>query len=278
MAACPARLLLWSICPMPIFPAGTVSPFRASDGKDMGEKAEIFIVGPDLAAAKEQKGAGEQVVRQRKKEPARLLANDAQLTTTSSESLIIDWLALWKKADNKTAGSTCGVEVKAGTLQGTLSRLDEWHYRYQPPKFFHGREIISFRFKKGKNYSVSRLLTVKVSLGDSNPEIVVAPLAAEYPAGQTVTIDARGSRDEQRAKLRFFWQQLAGVPVKLEAKNHEGSVISFIVPSTFKVDSDNDLTLQITAIDAGGKKSSRDINIRAISRRQQALWTELASD
>lgn len=259
------------------FPGRDSFTYRASDGKETSEKAKMYIVGPNLAAAQKPQKANEQVAR-RKKEPTKVFARDEALSTTSSKSLIVDWLTFWKQAHNAAADSNSGVEVQAGKLQGTLSRLDEWHYRYQPPKFFQGREIISYRFKRGKKYSVNRLLTIKVSLGDNKPEIVVAPMTSEYLPGQTVTIDARDSRDEKRAKLRFVWQQLSGVPVKLVFENHEGSVVSFVMPSSFAVDTKNGITLQLTAIDAGGKRSSHDILIHEISRNLPPLWTQVACD
>ena len=258
------------------FPGKDSFAFRVSDGKDTGQKAEMYIVGPDLAASKKpEKTAGKQVVQQKKEPaPAKVLAADAELATTSSEPLVIDWLSVWNRAKNAAVDSSSGVEIKADSLKGTLTRLDAWHYKYQPPKFFQGREIISFRFKRGKTYSVNRLLTVKVRLGDQAPEIELAPLAPEYLAGQTVTIDARGSRDEQRDKLRFVWQQLSGVPVKLKAKNGEGSVVSFIMPSTFAADKSSGISVQVTAVDVGGQRASRDIHLKVLSRRQQALWTD----
>jgi hypothetical protein len=112
-----------------------------------------------------------------KEQPAvRVSALDASLVTKNSEPLTIDWLYLWKQAGNGKIDSSAGVEIQEKALEGKLERMDEWHSIYQAPKFFEGKEELSFRFKKEKKYSARRLLTISVLPGDHGPEIHIAPL------------------------------------------------------------------------------------------------------
>ena len=64
--------------------------------------------------------------------------------------------------------------------------------------------------------------------------------------------------------------------MQLEGKNGEGSVVSFIMPSTFPVDRQADLVIQLTAVDIGGKRATREIRLQSLSRRQGALWSEIS--
>ncbi|MDH3394236.1 MAG: hypothetical protein OEL66_09515, partial [Desulfobulbaceae bacterium] len=98
------------------------------------------------------------------------------------------------------------------------------------------------------------------------------PLAETYRVGQRVIIDASGSRDENRATLHFNWEQTGGTPIRIKKMNDEGSMISFIVPSSFKTASSTGPELTVTAIDDSDQETSRDITIHTVSKQRAALW------
>ncbi|MEA3546493.1 MAG: hypothetical protein U9R66_02430, partial [Thermodesulfobacteriota bacterium] len=131
---------------------------------------------------------------------------------------------------------------------------------------------IRYRFKQGGLSSPVQRVNIKVKLGSPPPEINLKQLAKGYSVGETVILDASPTRDENRNTLDFNWQQISGVPVRIKNLNSEGSMISFVMPSTFYNGSNPGPILQLTAVDETGKSVSRNIKLVTLSRRQAALW------
>ncbi len=241
--------------------------FRTSDGRTASEPATIFISGPHLAAT-------EQPARRKKKKPAPpppMQAPDVSLATDSATPLLIDWRRIWSSANSLPFNGTVELTTGGQSLHGRLQPVCDTVHRYVPPSFFQGEEIIGYRFRQGKRESGAGLVRITIRRGNHPPEPRLAPLRDGYLAGQTVILDARRSMDDVREKLHFAWQQVAGIPVRLDSRNSEGSVVSFIMPSDFN-GTDTVITLQLTVTDITGLQTSTDITVTGHSRRQAALW------
>jgi len=258
------------------FPGEDHFSFRSNDGEMFSEPTTIFIHGPNIA--EEQKKVSEKKIAKKKPVIPPTRAKDIYLTTTSTTPLTIDWRTFWAMANKRPFDDTVTVDIASSSLKGQLHAVNNHSHRYTPPKFFAGDDQLSYRFKKAGKISSQRLIHITVAMGDHTPEIHFATPQTHYEAGQTVTLDARRTMDDHRQSLQFSWQQLTGVPVQLEARNSEGSMVAFVMPSAFSADELTGITMQLTATDPGGHQSSKDITIQGVSRRQTALWRGLRSN
>ena len=248
------------------FPGQDSFSYRALDGKAVSPPATVAILGPQpmpLPAAKPKAA-----------EPTRLVvaARDVRLKTLSTTPLEIDWQKIWAKANKTPFNAKVAVEIVDRDVRGKLTRINRSKHRYEPDKYFGGSELISYRFRYANVTSKVGQLLIKVELGDPPPEIRLQPLAKAYPVGESVVIDAGLTRDDSRESLIYSWEQVAGVPVQMEVLNDDASAISFVVPSSFYRQEIAQTVIRLTAIDQSGQRSSKEIVIPTVSRRQTALW------
>ncbi|MCB2182548.1 MAG: hypothetical protein KQH63_11010 [Desulfobulbaceae bacterium] len=254
------------------FPGEDHFEFTASDGKDTSSLASVVISGPNLvelaAREKEEKEKEKKSLRPRNT----VLAKSLSYKTKSTEKVEIDWARIWRQANYSAYNPKVHVEIESSGLSGRLTEMKNGVSYYKPDPFFEGKEVIRYRFKRGGLSSRTARLTMQVTMGSPAPEIRIQKMAQAYQVGQTVFVDARLSRDEAREKLRFGWEQIAGVPVPVEILNEEASFISFTMPSTFYTGDDFGPILRLTVVDETGKSDVQEVKIRTVSRRQAALW------
>ncbi|MDH5298725.1 MAG: hypothetical protein OEV91_06875, partial [Desulfobulbaceae bacterium] len=199
-------------------------------------------------------------------------ATDITINMRSTESLDLDWHRIWRAANHAPYAANVSVEIVGHDLHGTLTKSGPASHHYQPALSFSGRETINYRFKQGKALSKTRKVQLVLTLGDLRPQIRLAPMAKSYEVGERVTLDASGTKDEKRQTLRFAWQQTGGTPVRIEPQNKEGSVVAFVVPSSFYTATPSGPTLRVTAIDENGQEDSQEIRVNTVSRRKSPLW------
>jgi len=268
--------------------------YRVSDGRSVSEPATIVISSAQKEEEKQEDSeevaaapaetvqppeaappapAPKKTIRARK---LRIAAANGSYSVRSTEDLFIDWEELWSKANDLPYTSKVRVEVISDSLHGRLTRLDNSEYRYQPDRYFGGKEVINYRFRLGKLKSKVRQVRIDVKLGKPAPEIRLRKLARAYVPGETVILDAEPSRDEARDSLRFTWEQVSGVPVMLEPMNEEQSKVAFVVPSTFNTVADPGPAFRLKVDDRDGKKDERTIKVKTLSRRRSAVWGGLA--
>jgi len=254
------------------FPGEDRFTFLASDGKAISDPMDIVISGPNLSGK-----AATAVAKAVRPKKVPVLAENVDITMRSTDTLDLDWRRIWQEANHAPFGANVGVEIIAQDLHGSLIKNGPARHRYQPDPYFSGRESIKYRFKRGKTVSKTREVRLALEMGAPPPQIRLAPLASAYHVGERVVMDASASRDEDRQSLRFAWEQTGGTPVRIDAMNPEGSIISFVVPSSFYSASQSGPTLRLTAIDSSGQQTSQEVSITTVSRRKTALWRGTAS-
>ncbi len=256
------------------FPGEDRFEYRAADAKESSALAKVIITGPNLAKLNEEKekqriAAAKIPLRPKKHQ---VYAANRAFDTISTEKFIINWERIWREANHTPFNSKVYVDIDASRLQGKLSKISEGKYVYQPNRHFTGNDVLRYRFKKGGMSSDRAKITMRVARGDLAPEIHIAEMADAYMVGETVRIDASLTRDENRNMLIFRWEQISGVPARLEKYNAEGSIVTFAMPSSFYTSSDPGPVLRVTASDTAGQSDSRVIKIRTLSKRKSALW------
>ncbi|MFZ5775294.1 MAG: Ig-like domain-containing protein [Thermodesulfobacteriota bacterium] len=269
--------------PNPDFPGEDSFEFRASDGKHASPPAKVLIAGqpaPPPAPAKAEALAKKPDTEVKAKEATeeapplpQLAAVNAKLRTKSTAALVIDWKKLWPQDSAEPMPEGLKVEVVGHDLRGELTRLDATRYRYQPDRYFGGSGVVRYRFRaEGFAPSKTGKVTVAVAKNDKPPKVAVAPMAKEYQVGGKVVLDASPSKDDSPGGLRYSWEQVSGVPVRLAPLNASGSMVSFVAPSSFQPQ--DRVTVRVTAVDPGNQQSSKEIEITTVSRRkgQSALW------
>ncbi len=250
------------------FPGEDRFTFLVSDGQGASEPADIVISGPNLAAPPPTMAMTE------KPKATGTTAKNITISMRSTESLDLDWRKIWAEANSAPFGKNVSVQILGKDLHGQLSKVNPTRYRYQPDPYFSGRESITYRFKMGKTYSPKRKVRLMMAKGTPPPQVQVSPLAKTYQVGEVVTIDASASRDENRATLHFNWEQTGGTPIRIKKMNEEGSIISFVVPSSFytAAASSSGPKIMVTAIDDDHQVNQRQITINTVSRQRAALW------
>ncbi len=249
------------------FPGEDRFTFLASDGKAVSQPVDIVITGPNLSHKPPTA-----LARARVPKKPQLRAEDIDITMRSTDTLDLDWRRIWKEANRAPFGANVSVEIVGKDVHGHLTQDGPDHHRYQPDPYFSGREHIKYRFRRGKTVSKTRTVRLTLEMGTPPPEIHLAPLASSYQVGTRVTLDASATRDEKRQSLHFTWQQTSGTPVRLRPQNAEGSIVSFVVPSSFHTSAQSGPVLRLTATDENGQESSKEVRITTVSRRQTALW------
>ncbi len=256
------------------FPGEDYLKFKVGDGKSESAPATIIITGPNLALlakAEEKKGAETETVLLTPDAPA-IAAAEVALLVTSTDTIIIDWAEIWQAINGTPFHDKIYVDQQTAGLHGRLIKMSNGQSQYIPDNFFSGQDVIRYRFKQGGLSSPVQRVNIKVKLGSPPPEINLKQLAKGYSVGETVILDAGPTRDENRNTLDFSWQQVSGVPVRIKNLNDEGSMISFVMPSTFYSGPNPGPVLRLTAVDETGKSTSRNIKLVTLSRRQAALW------
>ncbi|MBU0676326.1 MAG: hypothetical protein KJ950_16930 [Proteobacteria bacterium] len=204
-------------------------------------------------------------------------ASHLQIKTSSTQPVVLDWRSIWQQL-NETPMDNVTVEVTAKNLTGKLIKTSRDSHRYEPDPYQQGLETFTYRFKQRGVFSKPATISLMVENGDPPPELqVVEPDQRDYAIGETVTIDAGETKDDHRDSLVFIWQQLAGVPIYFTKQNLEGSVVSFLIPSSFYTMDYPDPVIRITARDASGQTASRNIKIQVSKTPhfQATQWTGL---
>ncbi|MBU0483793.1 MAG: hypothetical protein KKB30_04690 [Proteobacteria bacterium] len=251
------------------FPGEDRFEFKVSDSKEVSAPATILIAGPALSI---KMAATENTLNTRK---TMVGADNLALHTLSTEDLIIDWPAIWEKANDSKFGKNVEVEILAGKLNGEMQKISRTQHRYKSDPYWSGREVVRYRFRQGNLTSKARQIDITVEHGEPLPEIVLAALKAAYEVGEKVIIDASKSVDNDREGLIFAWEQLAGVPLYIEKLNEEGSVISFVMPSYFYTVAYPEPVLQVKAVDSAGQYASKQVQVPVASRLQEVRWSGL---
>ncbi len=248
------------------FPGEDTIEFRAFDGQDPSNAALVSIFGPDLGKKVAEKP---KVIK-----PKRIVvaARNISLSGISTNPLVINWKNIWKKANKTPYSGKVSVEIMDKRLRGDLKRVNKSRHQYVPDKYYGGSELIKYRFSYAGLKSKVRELRLQFKLGDPAPEIQMQPIAKAYPVGQSVVLDAGLTKDDSPESLVYSWEQVAGVPVQMEALNDDASAITFVVPSTFASQQKIGTVIRLTAVDQSGQRTVKDIRIPTVSRRQTALW------
>ncbi len=267
---------LLTYLPDTTFPGEDRFEFKVSDGTDTSDIAVITITGPDLMtlakkeAEKKKEKAEKKIFKPQK---PKVLAKDVKYFTISTGAVTIDWARLGQEANSSPYTSKeVHVEIVDTTMKGSLTRRDRTSHTFIPDPYVASTDTIRYRFKKGGFRSATKTIAINVELGSPAPQINIAELGDGYKVGQNVVIDASASRDEARENLKFFWEQVSGVPIDLHLLNEEGSKIAFTMPSSFYSDPNPGPTLAVTALDNTGKEVRQEIKVKMVSRRQTALW------
>ncbi|MDF1613976.1 Ig-like domain-containing protein [Desulfurivibrio dismutans] len=259
--------------PNPDFPGEDRFVFRATDGRQASEPARVAIVGPSLRAADKEAPLEEveEVLTMTPEQPL-IRVRDLVMTSRSTEPLKIDWAAVWRR-DNTTPFTGVRVEIMQQDLQeGRLRRLDPATHIYEPDPYFQGEESLVYRFHYAGQRSKPRRLTLRVESGHPPPSVRLGPLAATYPPGETVLLDARETLAVRPQELRFEWRQLSGSAVHLESLADNDALVRFVAPSPFAHVASPKVVLQVTAMDPAGRRDTKTVEINTPSRRQSALW------
>ena len=248
------------------FPGEDSFEFRVSDGKLTSDPAKAVIMGPEEVppVVAEEAPAPEE-------KPA-VTAKNMYLKTLSTAPLTISWKKIWASANAEPFDEKVSVEILGGPpLRGGLHRIDRGRHRYEPDRYFGGKEVVRYRFKAAGVYSKAAKLTITVKRNDKPPVLVLRPVADAYKVGESVVLDAGLTRDDSPGGVRYSWEQVAGAPVQLEKRHGEGSAVSFVVPSFFRGEQSR-IVIRVTATDPGGQRASKEIGITPVSKRQSPLW------
>ncbi len=254
------------------FPGEDRFTFLARDGHGASAPTEILITGPKLAEP------AAVVTAAAKPKPAGIGAKNITLSMRSTESLELDWRKIWREANNAPFGKNVGVQLLETKLHGQLTKIGPGLHHYRPDPYFSGSDSIKYRFHRGKTLSKIREIRLVVTLGAPPPQIRLGSLAKAYQVGARVVVDASATRDDKRESLRFNWEQTAGTPVRFKTLNDEGSIVSFIMPSSFSNTTATGPEIMVTAIDDSGQEDQRKITIRTVPRQRAALWRGVAND
>lgn len=120
---------------------------------------------------------------------------------------------------------------------------------------------------QGRRSTRSKTATVAVQK-NRPPVLVVQPVSPLYAPGATVVLNAGQTKDDHRDGVTFHWEQLAGVPVKI---NPSSAHISFVAPSFFNT-VDPRLVFQVTATDQQGAQDRKEVSVTIRSQRTSAVW------
>lgn len=247
------------------FPGEDSFEFRVSDGQLDSAPVKVGILGPeDIKPVVAEACPEEQPL---------LEAKNVYLKTLSTSPLTINWKHIWAGVSPEPFDDKVSVEILgAPPRHGSLRRLDRSRHRYVPDRYFGGKEAVRYRFKMDGVFSKSAKLVIAVKPNDKPPVLVLKPVADSYKVGENVVLDAGPTKDDSPGSVRYLWEQLAGTPVQLEKPHGEGSMVSFVVPSSFEKEHKKKIVIRVTATDAGGQRSSKEIGITPVSKRQTALW------
>ncbi len=249
------------------FPGEDSFEFRVSDGQLASGPAKVGVMGPEEAkpVVAEAPPPEEKPV---------VLAKNMNLKTLSTAPLTINWKKIWAGANTEPFNAKVSVEILGGSppLRGTLHRLDSSRHRYEPDRYFGGKEEVRYRFKAAGVYSKAAKLTITVKPNDKPPVLVLRPVGDSYKVGESVVLDAGLTRDDSPGGVRYSWEQLAGPPVLMEQFHGEASAVSFVVPSFFHSEQKTRIVIRVTATDPGGQRASKEIGITPVSKRQSPLW------
>ncbi|MDH3392829.1 MAG: Ig-like domain-containing protein [Desulfobulbaceae bacterium] len=248
------------------FPGEDRFSFLVSDAGGISEPTDIVISGPNLA------GKPKDVTVAKKPKPTGISAKNITIALRSSESLNLDWRKIWKKANHAPFGKNVSVQILGKKLHGQLAKINTSRHRYQPDRYFSGNEEIKYRFKRGKTYSKPGRIRLVMTSDAPPPKIVLGPLAKSYRVGELVTLDASATQDDDRRTLQFSWEQTGGTPIRLKQLNKEGSIVSFVMPSSFYRGTTAGPQIMLTAIDESGQKHQQQISLHTISKQHTALW------
>ncbi len=248
------------------FPGEDNFEFRVSDGQLASAPVKVGVMGPE-----EVKPVVAEAVAPEEK-PV-VTAKNISLKTLSTAPLTINWQKIWAGANEEPFDAKVSVEILGGPpLRGGLHRIDRSRHRYEPDRYFGGKEVVRYRFKAAGVYSKAAKLTITVKPNDKPPILGLRPVADSYKVGENVLLDAGLTRDDSPGGVRYSWEQLAGPPVHLEKLHGEGSAVSFVVPSFFRAEQKTRIIVRVTATDPGGQRASKEIAITPVSKRQTALW------
>lgn len=250
------------------FPGEDSFEFRVSDGQLASAPAKVGVMGPE-----EAKPVAAEAPKDVPEERPVVAAKNVRLQTLSTAPLTIDWKKIWAAANTEPFDAKVSVEILSGpALRGVLHRLDRSRHRYEPDRYFGGKEVVRYRFKAAGVFSKVRELVIAVKLGDKPPVLVLKPVADSYKVGESVVLDAGLTRDDSPGGVRYSWEQLAGTPVHLEKLHGGDSAVSFVAPSSFRGEHKTRIVIRVTATDPGGQRASKEIAITPVSKRQTALW------
>ena len=248
------------------FPGEDSFEFRASDGQLVSGPAKVVIMGPEDVAPVVAEAAPPE-------ERPVVTAKNMYFKTLSTAPLTIYWKNIWAGANAEPFDAKVSVEILGGPpLRGGLHRLDRGRHRYEPNRYFGGKEEIRYRFKAAGVYSKAGKVIITVTRNDKPPVLILEPVADSYFVGETVVLNAGLSKDDSPGGLRYKWEQIGGAPVQLEKRYGQDSTVSFIVPSSFQKEHKPRIVIRVTATDPGGQRSSREIAITPVSKRHTPLW------
>jgi hypothetical protein len=251
------------------FPGEDTFEFLVSDGQAASAPARVGVMGPEEVTPVVAEAPAECPPEER---PV-VAAKTMYLKTLSTVPLTIHWKKIWAAANTEPFDAKVSVEILGGPpRRGGLHRLDRNRHRYEPDRYFGGKEEVRYRFKTAGVYSKAGKLIITVKRNDKPPVLVLRPMADSYKVGESVVLDAGLTRDDSPGGVRYGWEQVAGPPVQLEKRHGEGSAVSFVVPSSFRVEQKTRIIIRVTATDPGGQQASKEIGITPVSRRQSALW------
>jgi len=252
------------------FPGEDGFEFRVSDGQLASASAKVGVMGPEevkpVVAEAPKEGPPEE-------KPA-VAAQNVRLKTLSTAPLTINWKKIWAGANTESPfDDKVSVEILGGSpLRGALHRVDRSRHRYEPDRYFGGKEEVRYRFKAAGVFSKAAKLTITVKPNDKPPVLGLRPVSDSYKVGESVVLDAGLTRDDSPGGVRYNWEQVAGPPVQMEKFHGEGSAVSFVVPSSFRSEQKTRIVIRVTATDPGGQRASKEIGITPVSKRQTALW------
>ena len=249
------------------FPGEDSFEFRVSDGQLTSAPAKAVVMGPE-----EIKPAVAEAAAPPEETPV-LAAKNMSLKTLSTAPLTINWKKIWAAANGEEPFDKVSVEILGGKpLRGALHRVDRSRHRYEPDRYFGGKEEVRYRFKVGKGFSKAAKLTITVKPNDKPPVLGLRPVGDSYKVGESVVLDAGLTRDDSPGGVRYNWEQVAGPSVHMEKFHGEESAVTFVVPSSFRTEQKTRIVIRVTATDPGGQRASKEVAITPVSKRQSALW------
>jgi hypothetical protein len=249
------------------FPGEDSFEFRVNDGQLTSAPAKAVIMGPE-----EVKPVVAEAVAPPEETPVPE-AKNMSFKTLSTAPLTIHWKNIWAAANGEEPFDKVSVEILGGKpLRGALHRLDRGRHRYEPDRYFGGKEEVRYRFKVGKVFSKAAKLTIKVKPNDKPPVLGLRPVGDSYKVGESVVLDAGLTRDDSPGGVRYNWEQVAGPAVHMEKFHGEDSAVTFVVPSSFRTEQKTRIVIRVTATDPGGQRASKEVAITPVSKRQSALW------